>query len=104
MLNSEDAICPSLNTFPVLFIWKNVVKIEYQQVVKFELAKYLQRNYLHSIKTVFQETNRKIVFAKNEFDDQKSFQNTVLIKIKHISLLLNCSVFNMAISMHFLSY
>ena len=42
----------------------------------------------HSIKTIFQETNFKIFFAKNEFYDQVSLENTELIKTKHISLLL----------------
>lgn len=51
-MESEDAIFHSLDAFPIVFIWKNLVKIEYQQVGKFELEKYLPRNYLHSIKTV----------------------------------------------------
>lgn len=101
-MDSEgDAVCPALSTFPIVFIWKNVIKIEYQQVDKFELENYLWRNYLHSIKTVFQETNIKIFFAKNAFYDKISLENS-FNKNETFFLLLSFSVFNMAISIHFL--
>ena len=44
-----------------------MVKIEYQQEDKFGPGKYLLRNYLYSIKTVFHETNVKIVLIKMIF-------------------------------------